>query len=97
LPPPTFAAQANSFRGFKAIGIFLFFGAAMASLSGAALIWRRTDLAPIFFVRLWVWNAQGYHRPAPLGNAVGVAFFMLGAVLLIAGRGWFLRRFWDGA
>jgi hypothetical protein len=24
------------------------------------------------------------------------AFFMLGAVLVIAGRGWFLRRFWDG-
>jgi len=74
------------------MSIFLFFG------RGDGLFCRsRSDLAPIFFVRLWVWHARGYHRPAPLGNVVGVAFFMLGAVLVIAGRGWFLRRFWDGA
>ena len=36
-------AQTNSFRGFKAFGIFLLFGAAMAGLAGAT-----TDLAQPF-------------------------------------------------
>ena len=80
-------AQANSFRGFKAIGIFLFFGAAMGSLVGATLIWRGS-----FLDRLWALNARAYHQLAPFGSEAGVAFLVLGAVLVIAGRGWFLRR-----
>jgi hypothetical protein len=82
-------AQANSFRGFKAIGIFLFFGAAMASLAGATLIWRGS-----FLDRLWALNARAYHQLAPFGSEAGVAFLVLGAVLVVAGRGWFLRRSW---
>src|SRR5437868_9212164 len=82
-------AQANRFRGFQAIGIFLFFGAAMASLAGATLIWRRP-----FLDGLWASNARAYHRLAPFGSAAGAGFLVLGAALVIAGRGWFLRRFW---
>lgn len=82
-------AQANPFRGFRAIGIFLFFGAAMASLAGATLIWRGS-----FLDGLWALNARTYHRLAPFGSAASAGFLVLGAALLIAGRGWFLRRFW---
>jgi hypothetical protein len=81
--------QANRFRGFKAIGIFLFFGAAMASLAGATLIWRGP-----FLDGLWASNARAYHRLAPFGSAAGAGFLVLGAALVIAGRGRFLRRFW---
>ena len=79
-------AQTNSFRGFKAFGIFLLFGAAMAGLAGATLIWR----SPF----LWALNRRAYHRLAPFGSAAGVAFLVLGAVLVMAARGWFLRRLW---
>jgi len=81
--------EANSFRGFKAIGVFLLFGAAMASLAGSILIWRSA-----FLDRLWASNAGTYHWLAPFGSAAGVVFLALGAVLVIAGRGWFLRRSW---
>src|SRR5205823_13115944 len=74
-------AQANRFRGFQAIGIFLFFGAAMASLAGATLIWRRP-----FLDGLWASNARAYHRLAPFGSAAGAGFLVLGAALVIAGR-----------
>src|SRR5438876_8600471 len=80
-------AQANRFRGFQAIGIFLFFGAAMASLAGATLIWRRP-----FLDGLWASNARAYHRLAPFGSAAGAGLLVLGAALVIAGRGWFLRQ-----
>src|SRR5438876_12294488 len=66
-------AQANRFRGFQAIGIFLFFGAAMASLAGATLIWRRP-----FLDGLWASNARAYHRLAPFGSAAGAGFLVLG-------------------
>lgn len=72
-------AQTNSFRGFKAFGIFLLFGAAMAGLAGAT-----TDLAQPFS-RSSV--ARAYHRLALFGRAAGVAFLVLGAVLVMAGRG----------
>ncbi len=65
------------------------FGAAMASLAGATLIWRRP-----FLDGLWASNARAYHRLAPFGSAAGAGFLVLGAALVIAGRGWFLRRFW---
>src|SRR5256884_5559773 len=82
-------AQANRFRGFQAIGIFPFFGAAMASLAGATLIWRRP-----FLDGLWASNARAYHRLAPFGSAAGAGFLVLGSALVISGRRWFLRRFW---
>lgn len=36
----------------------------------------------------------GIPRLAPFGSGAGVAFLVLGAVLVMAPRGWFLRRFW---
>ena len=64
--------------------MFLFFGAAMSSLAGATLVWRGS-----FLDRLWALNAGTYQRLAPIGGVAGVAFLVLGAVLLIAGAGWF--------
>jgi hypothetical protein len=76
-------------RGFKAFGVFLFLAAAIASIAGATLIWRGTVLD-----RIWVLNRNAYSQLAPLGRIVGVAFLMLGAVMLIAGLGWKRRRLW---
>jgi hypothetical protein len=81
--------QGSPFRGFNAIGYFLFFGAGMASLAGMSLVWRGT-----FLDHLWMLNARAYRQLAPFGNAVGIAFLLLGATLAIAGAGWFRRRFW---
>jgi hypothetical protein len=75
--------------GFSAVGIFLFFGAVMASLAATTLLWRGT-----VFDRVWVLNQTAYHQLAPLGATVGIAFLLLGAALTTAGIGWFLRRLW---
>src|SRR5450631_368169 len=66
--------------GFTTIGIFLFFGAVMASLAAATLLWRGTALD-----RVWVFNPTAYMQLAPLGRAVGILFLLLG-VALITGR-----------
>jgi hypothetical protein len=75
--------------GFTAIGIFLFFGASMASLAAATLLWRGTALD-----RLWTLNPTAYKQLAPLGRIVGIFFLLLGAALITAGIGWFRRRLW---
>jgi hypothetical protein len=75
--------------GFTAVGLFLFFGAIMASLAAATLLWRGTALD-----RLWVLNPIAYEQLAPLGSVVGVFFLLLGAALTTAGIGWFRRRVW---
>ena len=71
------------------MGVFLFFGAIMASLAAATLLWRGTALD-----RLWVLNPIAYEQLAPLGSVVGVFFLLLGAALTTAGIGWFRRRVW---
>jgi hypothetical protein len=76
-------------RGFTAIGIFLFFGAIMASLAAITLLWRGTALD-----RLWDLNRTAYKQLAPLGGIVGIFFLVLGVVLTTAGIGWFRRRLW---
>jgi hypothetical protein len=76
-------------RGFTAIGIFLFFGAVMASLAATTLLWRGTALD-----RVWALNPMAYKQLVPLGGTVGVVFLLLGAVLTTAGIGWFRRRLW---
>ena len=76
-------------RGFTAIGIFLFFGAVMASLAAITLLWRGTPLD-----RLWVLNPIAHNRLVPLGRTVGILFLLLGAALSTAGVGWFRRRLW---
>ena len=75
--------------GFTAIGIFLFFGAFMASLAATTLLWRATPLD-----RVWALNPSAYRQLAPLGNTVGILFLLLGSALAAAGIGWFRRRLW---
>jgi hypothetical protein len=80
---------AGSPRGKTAIGIFLLFGAVMASLAGATLLWRGTALD-----RMWTLNPRAYKELAPLGKVVGIPFLMLGVLLAVACMGWFKRRVW---
>jgi len=72
-----------------AIGIFLEFGAAMASLAGTSLVWRGTALD-----RMWALNSRAYGELAPFGKAVGIPFLLLAVTLGVAGIGWFKRRRW---
>jgi len=80
---------ASKTSGFTAIGIFLFFGAAMASLAAITLLWRGTPLD-----RVWSLNPTAYAQLTPLGRIVGILFLALSAVLITAGIGWFRRRLW---
>jgi len=72
-----------------AIGVFLFFGALMASLAGTTLIWRGTLLD-----RMWALNAPAYRELSPFGKTVGIPFLLLSATLAMAGAGWLRRRLW---
>jgi hypothetical protein len=72
-----------------AIGIFLFFGAIMASLAGTTLIWRGTILE-----RMWALNPTAYKQLVPFRTAAGIVFLLLGLTLAVAGAGWFKRRLW---
>jgi hypothetical protein len=76
-------------QGFTAIGIFLLFGALMASLAAVTLLWRGTALD-----RIWALNPAAYRQLAPLGGIVGIFFLALGIALTAAGIGWFRRRLW---
>jgi hypothetical protein len=75
--------------GFAAIGVFLFFGATMASLAGATLLLPGTPLD-----RAWTLNPTAYQQLAQLGGKVGILFFLLAAALVTSGVGWFRRRLW---
>ncbi len=83
-----FVARPNG-PGFTAMGIFLFFGATMASLAAITLLWPRTGLD-----RIWVLNPTAYKQLAPLGSLAGILFLLLGTFLAAAGIGWFRRRLW---
>ena len=72
-----------------AMGIFLVFGAAMATLAGTTLIWRGTLLD-----RIWTLNAPAYNRLVPYGKAIGIPFILLGTIMTAASLGWFWRRSW---
>src|SRR6266851_9042585 len=78
-------------RAMTAIGVFLFFGAIMASLAGTTLIWRVTLLD-----HMWVLNAPAFRQLAPFGKTVGVPFLVLSAALAAAGAGWLDAGFGDG-
>lgn len=76
-------------NGITAVGTFLFFGAAMASLAATTLLWRGTALD-----RIWALNPRVYRELVPFGKAPGILFLLLGVVLVVAGVGWFKRRIW---
>jgi hypothetical protein len=72
-----------------AMGIFLLFGAVMASLAGTTLVWRGTALD-----NMWALNPRAYKELAPFGRAVGVPFLLLSLALAVASIGWFKYRLW---
>ena len=76
-------------RGITAVGVFLFFGAAMASIAGATLTWPGT-----FLDRLWVLNPTAHKQLATFAKPAGTLFLLLAAVLAMAGTGWFKHRLW---
>ena len=76
-------------RGLTAVGIFLVFGAVMATLAGTSLRWPRTYLDDI-----WILNPPAHRELAPYGPVVGLLFLLLGATLAVAAAGWFKRRLW---
>src|ERR1700694_2936069 len=82
-------ASVTKTPGVTAIGIFLFFGAVMASLAATTLLWRGTVLD-----RAWILNPRAYKQLAPLGSKVGILFLLLAVTLITAGIGWFRRRLW---
>ena len=75
--------------GFAAIGVFLFFGATMASLAATTLLLPGTPLD-----RAWTLNPTAYKQLSPIGSKVGVLFLLLAVVLVASGIGWFRRRRW---
>lgn len=81
--------QTKSPKGIFAVGIFLFFGAVMASFAGTTLVWPGTTLD-----RLWTLNPRAYKELAPHTKAVGIPFLLLAVTLAVAGMGWFKRRLW---
>ena len=75
--------------GLKAMGIFLIFGALMATLAGTTLVWRGTALD-----LMWALNPRAYRGLTPFGRAAGIAFILFGMTLAVAATGWFKRCAW---
>ncbi len=75
--------------GFAAIGVFLFFGGAMAGLAATTLLLPGTPLD-----RAWTLNPTAYRQLSPLGTKVGILFLLLAVALAVSGIGWFRRRLW---
>jgi hypothetical protein len=65
--------------GFAAIGIFLFFGGAMAGLAATTLLLPGTPLD-----RAWSLNPTAYQQLSPLGRKVGILFLLLAVVLVLS-------------
>jgi hypothetical protein len=75
--------------GFGAIGVFLFFGATMASLAATTLLLPGTALD-----RAWRLNPTAYKQLFPLGSRIGILFLLLAVLLVVSGVGWFQHRLW---
>ena len=76
-------------HGITAVGVFLFFGATMASIAGTTLTWPGT-----FLDRLLVLNPTAHKQLATFAKPAGILFLLLAAVLAMAGTGWFKHRLW---
>ena len=85
----TFPATTALPLGMRAVGIFLLFGALMASLAGTTLVWRGT-----VFARIWTLNPRAYKELLPFAKVPGILFLLLSIALLIAAWGWFKRHLW---
>jgi len=76
-------------RGFTAFGVFLLWGAAMATLAGSTLVGKGTTLDHI-----WSLNPRAYNQLAPLRARAGIPLLLVAVALTSAGVGWFNRRRW---
>ena len=83
------SAHTHSRKGIIAVGLFLFFGAAMASFAGMTLVWPGTILD-----RAWSLNPNGFTQLSAVGRIIGVPFLILACALAVAGVGWFGHRRW---
>ena len=72
-----------------AVGVFLLFGACMATLAGTTLVWPGTALD-----RVWAFNKTAHTQLSSAGKSVGDLFFFLSVTLIAASIGWFKRRVW---
>ena len=72
-----------------AVGVFLLFGAVMASLAGMTFVWPGTAVD-----RVWAFNPRAYRELSPFGKTVGIPFLLLGVTLFLTSVGWFKRRLW---
>jgi hypothetical protein len=78
--------------GLRAMAVFLFFGAAMATFAGITLLFPGSFLDPI-----WRLNPGAGEQLHQLGGGIGIAFLGLGAAMIVAAVGWIKRRFWGWA
>ncbi|MGA3092083.1 MAG: hypothetical protein ABSD75_26040 [Terriglobales bacterium] len=76
-------------RGIAAFGIFLLWGATMASLAGTTLTWPGTALD-----HMWALNPRAYGQLARLGSKAGILLILVGIALAVSGIGWLKRRLW---
>lgn len=76
-------------RGLFPLGIFFIFGACMAALAGATLLFTGTVLD-----RAWALNPSAYKQLYPVRLLMGPLFLVLSSTLLTAAVGWFQRRVW---
>jgi hypothetical protein len=69
-------------KGFFALGVFFFFGSAMAAFASITLLWPGTLLD-----RAWALNPSAHAQMLPLGRIAGIPSLVLSIVLLLAGMG----------
>lgn len=74
------------------MGVFLFFGATMATLAGITLLFPGTVLDP-----MWKLNPEAGEGLRQLGRGIAIPFLGLGVAMVAAGIGWMKRRFWGWA
>ena len=76
-------------RGFTTVGIFLFFGATMASLAAFTLLWRGTALDGV-----WAFNPSAYKRTYASRRFSWDSLPATRCNPTVAGIGWFRHRLW---